>query len=375
MRLAEFIQANHKNIIDHWVQFAASMGPWADGMSRKDLEDHAAQLLTAVVSDMNTPQSGLEQSEKSKGNAAEGLLSRVGQRHATERLETGLDLQQLVSEFRALRASVLRLWEKAHGEEQDEVTRFNEAIDEILSSSTSRYAETVQNTQEQFLGILGHDLRNPLGAVTMGAELLMESADAGTVELATLIFNSGQRMSRMVNDLLDLTRTRLGAGIPVKRKPLDLAPVCRLVISELRAVHPDRDIRFVSSGDLRGEWDSDRLAQVVSNLVANALQYGSSDGSVSVVAEERGDEIALCVHNDGPPIPENAARTIFMPMARHQPGGQAGDKNSTGLGLGLFIANEIVMAHDGTISMSSSRENGTTFTVTAPRRPAVKPRR
>ncbi|HUR49397.1 MAG TPA: sensor histidine kinase, partial [Acidimicrobiales bacterium] len=240
MRLTEFIEQHHKEIIADWVTFARTLLPWAKGLTEEALRDHAEELLTAVVTDMRTPQSKSEQAEKSKGEAVVGELGRVGHKHATERLATGLNLDQLVSEYRALRASVLRLWAEAQGDKQSELTRFNEAIDETLAESALRYSETVNTTREQFLAILGHDLRNPLGAILMGAKFLTksESLDDKQVRVASRIFNSAERMNRMVADLLDLTRTRLGAGIPVSPKPMDLAAACQQVISELEAVHP-----------------------------------------------------------------------------------------------------------------------------------------
>ena len=265
MRLTEFIEQEHKKIIEAWVAFAATLLPWAKGMDEKDLRDHAVELLAAVVSDMKSPQSGAEQSEKGKGRAVEGamegVLASVGQKHASERLKTGFKLDELVSEYRALRASVLRLWAESRGEEQREVTRFNEAIDESLTEATSWYSEELSRTREQFLAILGHDLRNPLAAIVMGAHLLTESEssiDDKQLRVATRILNSAGRMERMVKDLLDLTRTRMGAGIPVTPKRMDLTHVCHQVISELGAIHPDSHLRFESKGDLQGEWDGDR---------------------------------------------------------------------------------------------------------------------
>ncbi|HYX31483.1 MAG TPA: sensor histidine kinase [Oligoflexus sp.] len=373
MRLAEFIQTNHTSIIEAWVNFARSMVPWAEGMSETDLQDHARDLLIAVVNDIRKTQTALEQSEKSKGQAEDGKLAQIGQKHASDRLESGLSLKQLVSEYRALRASVLRQWDETQGNETGDVTRFNESIDEALATSINRYSETVDNTREQFLAILGHDLRNPIGAITMGATLLAEPQSNDVIEIANLMLGAAERMNRMVNDLLDLTRTRLGAGIPVTQKPMDLTPVCRQIVSELQPSHPDFQLRFESIGDLHGEWDSDRLAQVVSNLVANALQYGSSAKPVKLVAREKGQEVILQVHNEGLPIPENALKTIFTPMARHGSGAQSVDRNSRGLGLGLFIASEIVISHGGTINATSTEKEGTTFTVTLPRHPASKP--
>lgn len=375
MRLTEFIEQAHNKIIEGWVAFAATLLPWAKGMDEKDLRDHAVELLAAVVSDMKSPQSSAEQAEKSKGRAvegaAEGDLASVGQRHASERLKTGFKLHELVSEYRALRASVLRLWAEAQGEKQSEMTRFNEAIDESLTEATNWYSEELNRTREQFLAILGHDLRNPLSAIVMGAQLLTKSESSlgdKQLRVATRILNSAGRMERMVNDLLDLTRTRLGTGIPITPKLMNLTPVCHQVLSEFEAIRPDHRLRFESKGDLHGEWDSDRLQQVISNLVANALQYGGDDGHVSVVAQEHGEEVVLRVHNEGEPISKNALKRIFEPMVR-QPTQDGSNKNITGLGLGLYIVREIVTAHGGTISVTSTEQDGTAFTVKLPRHP------
>ncbi len=372
MRLTDFIRHNHDGIIKEWVEFASTLLPWAKGMTEQVLRDHAEELLTAVVADMEEPQSEPERSAKSQGLTAGGSLARVGQKHAVQRLSTGFNLDQLVSEYRALRASILRLWAKDQGDEQSDVTRFNEAIDESLTESTVRYSEMLDHTREQFLAILGHDLRNPLGAIVTGATLLTISDNIGDkqIKVAARILNSANRMTRMVSDLLDLTRTRLGAGIPITPRTMDLAPVCEQVLLELEAVHPERRLRVDLKGDLVGEWDHDRLTQVVSNLVANALQHGDVHSAVSIVVDGTGAEVMLSVHNEGRRIPEHAMKQIFEPMTR-QPA-QDGDRNVTGLGLGLYIAREIVTAHDGAIHATSTDRDGTTFTVKLPRhhRPA-----
>lgn len=377
MRLAEFIEQEHDEIIEEWVAFAATLLPWAKDMDDKDLRDHAEELLAAVVGDMKSPQSSAEQAEKSKGRpvegAAEGDISKVGRLHAAERLETGFKLQELVSEYRALRASVLRLWAKAQGESeaQSDMTRFNEAIDESLAEATSWYSEEQNRTREQFLAILGHDLRTPLSAIVMGAQVLTKSEnsiDDKELRVAKRILTSARRMERLLSGLLELTRTRLGTSIPVTPKPMKLTSVCLQVVSEFDAIHPGHDLRFESNGDLSGEWDSDRLQQVISNLVANAMQYASDDGLVSVVAHAHGEEVVLRVHNEGEPIPADALKRIFEPMVR-LPTQDGSNKNRTGLGLGLYIAREIVTAHGGTISATSTEQDGTAFTVKLPRHP------
>jgi signal transduction histidine kinase len=173
-------------------------------------------------------------------------------------------------------------------------------------------------------------------------------------------------MRRLVNDLLDLTRTRLGTGIPIAPQPVDLEVICQEVLAEFQTIQPDRRLEFPSEGDLRGSWDPDRLAQVLSNLLGNALQHGAHGGAVGVAARSDGDEVVVEVHNDGSPIPDAILSNIFEPMVRHAHGNE-------GLGLGLHIAREVVLAHGGTVAVTSTAGDGTTFSVRLPRRAAPTP--
>jgi signal transduction histidine kinase len=179
-------------------------------------------------------------------------------------------------------------------------------------------------------------------------------------------------MARMVGDLLDLTSSRLGTGIAVSPRPMDLAVLCDQVISELEIVHPKAEIRFAPHGALRGEWDPDRLYQAISNLVANALQHGAENGKVTVVADQRPEEVRLLVHNEGPPIPERALEKIFDPMVR-EPARDHRDRHAGGLGLGLFIARAVAAAHGGALTVTSTEKDGTTFTLRLPVRPMPVP--
>ena len=218
--------------------------------------------------------------------------------------------------------------------------------------------------KNQFVGVLSHDLRAPLSAITAGAALLTQTGEveAQRVRVASRILSSAQRMTRMIADLLDLTRTRLGAGIPIARRPMDLHVICEDVALELKTFHPDADLECRTEGDLRGDWDPDRLTQVVSNLVGNALQHGDG-GRVSIVTRGEGDEVVLTVHNSGRAIPEAVQASMFEPLARYAPT----EGSTTSLGLGLFIARAIVVAHGGTITVSSTEARGTTFEVRLPR--------
>lgn len=375
MRLSDFIRTNHSVIVREWEKFAATLLPAAGGMTDFALRDHAEEILNAIVADLESPQDAAEQSEKSKGHGEEHRMEGVGRIHAALRIEGGFGLSQLVAEYRALRASVFRLFEQAAGEmgatSLRQVTRFNEAIDEALVEATDRYVLVMTRTSDQFLAVLGHDLRNPLGAISMSAGLISRRADHTNTQAASLILTSAERMRRMVDDLLDLTRTRLGSGIPIAPEPAHLKSICEDVVAELQAFYPDRLLDFNAGGDLRGTWDPDRLAQVLSNLVGNALQYGARDRPITVDARADGEEVVMEVHNEGNPIPTAIVANIFEPMVRGG-GRRQGDKMRS-LGLGLHIAREIVLAHGGTVSVKSTAGEGTTFCVRLPRHARASP--
>jgi signal transduction histidine kinase len=373
MTLPDFIRSNRERIIEEWETFARTRLPAAARMSQEVLRDHAGHLVDAVAADMELPQSPHEKGERSKGRSSEHRLDRVAETHAGLRVEAGFSVTQLVSEYRALRASVLRLWEESMpglpNAQRAELTRFNEAIDQALTASLDRYTRRLATYRDQSLGIVGHDLRDPIGAIQMAATVLVRSEDlpAKHAKMASRILNSVTRMNRLVSDLLDLTRTRLGGGIPITPRPTDLGVVCREVIQETQAHHPDRSVRLQPAGSLRGEWDGDRLAQVVSNLVSNAIQHGSKDTPITVAARDEGEHVLLTVHNEGRPIPETAIDSVFEPLVRKPTDGEDATTPRS-LGLGLFIVREIVSAHDGDIRVMSSEEHGTTFAVRLPRR-------
>lgn len=363
MTLSEFIRDNHKAIVDEWEAFARTMLPAAGVMDRAGLRDHAGEILDAIVVDLETPQDRSEQSEKSKGRGEEHQMEAVGLAHAALRIDDGFTLGQLVAEYRALRASVLRLFDRANGSDLHQVTRFNESIDEALTEAADRFMVVMNRTRDQFIAVLGHDLRSPLSAIFMSAGLMARGGD-GT-KMAAQILRSGERMARMVDDLLDLTRTRLGSGIPITPLQMDLDTVCRTVVSELQAVHPDRRMEYQSEGDLRGKWDSGRLGQVLSNLLGNALQHGEPDSPIRVAARGSPEGVEMEVYNEGTPIPPALLANIFEPMVSHARKNE--NMRSTNVGLGLHIAREIVLAHGGTITVTSTVE-GTTFSVRLPHR-------
>jgi signal transduction histidine kinase len=222
--------------------------------------------------------------------------------------------------------------------------------------------------RERFLGIVSHDLRNPLNAIGLSAGVLLrEELPVRARKAAARISESANRMARMIGDLLDFTRGRLGGGIPISRQPADLRLICRPVLEELRVARPERELRLQVEGDLQGEWDGDRLAQVVGNLVKNALDYSPENHPVTVTLREEGAWVVLEVHNLGEPIAPHLLPQLFEPFRRGMRN-EEGYQNA-GLGLGLFIAHQISRAHEGTLEVRSTHEEGTTFTLRLPRTP------
>jgi signal transduction histidine kinase len=212
------------------------------------------------------------------------------------------------------------------------------------------------------IGVLAHDLRNPLFAIVAGLDVLDASKNLSEEErgIVARMFRSARRMTTMIRDVLDHARISL-AAFPHDPVPTDLRIVCQVAIDELRSIHPGRQIACEVAGDVEGSWDPVRLQQVVSNLVGNALEH--SAGVVSVRVEAGEHDVVLSVHNDGDPIPPHVLPVLFEPFGR-------GDRSPNGLGLGLYIVREIIRRHSGTIEVHSSPAVGTTFVSRWPRHAA-----
>ena len=377
MRLSEFIKTQRERIMAEWETFARSLGTVSESMDIVALRDHASQMLTVIATDLETAQSDSQQHEKSVGNApAAGPDSRsitAAEAHGADRAERGFSTDQMVSEFRALRASVVRLWTEARGEltndEVRELTRFNEAIDQALTESVARYTADLSQSKEMFIAILGHDLRTPLGSIITSSTFMMDLDELAEPyrTLTARIASSSRRMDRMVGDLLDLTRSRLGGGIPIDRDWMNLEEAVREVAAELIAQHAGRVVEVSAAGDLRGRWDRSRLSQVLANLMGNAIEHGARETPVRVTIDGSGDEVAIAIHNHGVPIPARLIPRIFDPMKRRQASGRRTQGAGSHLGLGLYIADQIVASHNGGIDVESSASGGTTFTVRLPR--------
>ncbi len=225
--------------------------------------------------------------------------------------------------------------------------------------------------RERMMGILGHDLRNPLGAITLVGDLLLRGDDLSdrAREKMLRIRRSADRMKEMIDTLLDFTRLRFLGEVPIAPVPADLADISRTTIDEMRVVWPDRPIDLEVHGDSHGEWDPVRMSQTLSNLLGNAIAHGDRGAPVRVSVDGDGPDVELKVHNDGQPIPADLMRVLFQPFRR----GEIQDRSPHGLGLGLYIVDQIVRAHEGSIGVESTTEAGTTFTVHLPRVPAAPP--
>lgn len=219
--------------------------------------------------------------------------------------------------------------------------------------------------QERLVGVVGHDLRTPLAAIQMATSLLFRRGGLSEEQARTLarLGASANRMTAIIRDLLDFTRVRKEGVIPVEPRGLDLAEVCRRTVAELQEVHPDRTIALTASSAVPMVGDPERLGQVVSNLVGNAVQHSPGSSAVSVRLRATDEEAVLAVHNAGPPIPRELLSEIFEPFRQAHIAADA----SGSIGLGLFIVRELVRAHGGSVEARSSAEAGTTFTVRLPR--------
>jgi signal transduction histidine kinase len=374
MSLSAFILQNMEDILVEWEKFARTI-PAAAGMDRAALRSETERILRAIARGMRRLQTDAQQEARSKGEAQpRGRGDSAAESHASARLAEGFDLNQMVSEYRALRASVIRLWtarmSNPGGGDLYELTRFNEAIDQALTESTARFKEKLDRSQALFLGMLGHDLRTPLGAILNSAELMLASGtlSPSNAKAASNIVSSSLHIKQMLSDLLDVTSTRLGGSLFIEPESTDLGSTCQQVIAEVQAAHPTRTVTLTLTGDLTGTWDAGRLSQLLSNLVQNAMQHGAKDTPVALSVTGENGHVVLTVHNEGPPIPQSARQQMFEPLVKSQDLTR-GQRTSRGLGLGLYIAQSIVHAHGGSIDVESSQAQGTAFTVRLPKQP------
>lgn len=375
MKLSVFILSNLEAILLEWEEFAAMLPPLKNA-NDTELRDHASAVLKVIAADLETAQQESDSIAKSRGLAPAASCDTAAEIHAIHRLSAGFSGEQLMAEYRALRSSVLRLWAR-HVEittpaDIQDMIRFNEAIDQAQTESMARYAGMLRDAQNLFLAILGHDVRTPLGAISMGAQVLLhdQTLPSKALKVGLRIFNSSKRMDEIVRDLLDFSTSHLGDGIPIDPHTVDLLQVCHVVVDEAKTFHPDSTIELTTEGDLVGVWDEARVAQAFSNLISNAVQHGIAGTPVKVSIKGCPDKVIYAVHNAADVIDPYKMRTLFDPVKRFaiRPAAERVASQKHNLGLGLYVVKEIVSAHGGTVSVTSTEEQGVLFTVELPKR-------
>lgn len=331
-------------------------------------------MLSAIAADMETIQSAQQKKAKSVSEVSRISGSdSAASTHGSLRQLSGFTMPQVTAEFRAMRASVLRLWmaesKRASAANTEEILRFNEAIDQALQESAIRFSEQSNRTRDTFLAILGHDLRSPLSTMTMaGAFLVRPTLDqANAMQIGARVARSAATMTTMVSDLLEYARTQLGGAIPILPVLGDIAEICQAAMDDAAAAHPDCLFKLEIEGERIGDYDAPRLAQVFSNLLNNAAQYKGDKHAVTISARGDPDATTVQVKNYGPEIPRASLAAIFDPLVQLSVVSDQKGPASTSMGLGLFIAREIVTSHGGTIGVESSAEAGTIFTVRLPK--------
>jgi signal transduction histidine kinase len=271
-----------------------------------------------------------------------------------------------MSDYRALRGSVTRMWIEALRPAHDtvvQIVRFNEAIDQILAEGVAKCTERMDRNADLFTASVAHDLANPLDALTAWAHLLGASHNLSMEERAAArrITRAASRLSGMLDDLRDYTRMRLGGPVRIGSEPCDVGGLVREIVDELAAIYPSRNVVAECSGDLTAHVDARRIRQLVSNLVANSLQHGTDTPRVAVYGDT--DTVTIDVQDTGPAIDPRRLGTLFEPLSN-----LSAHTDRSRLGLGLYIAHRIALAHNGTINVASTDTAGTRFRVRLPRR-------
>lgn len=379
MQLSSFIAAHLDAIVAEWEAFARTLEVAAGSTSQPALRGQHREVVMAIALHMQTNPAAVELAGASRPlDATAAAPGSAAAAHGALRQAAGVGLPQLVSEFHALRSGVIARWRRGETPIDpalaiEDLARFNAAVDQALADSVQRHSSDATTSRDMFLAVLGHDLRSPLQAIEMASLVLTQAtlADAARQQVGMRVRRASKAMNRLITDLLDFTRSRLGRAIPIERSACDLELLCEQALDDARASHPGLSFAPQLSGDLNLPVDPARLLQALSNLLNNAVEHGDEREPVSLVA--RGDEggVVLAIANSGAPIPPDALRVIFDPLVQGPATAAEPDRRSkTSLGLGLFIVREIVLGHGGTIEVQSSAESGTAFTIRLPREPA-----
>lgn len=354
--MAAFLRAHRDRIVTAWLARSASL-PSASDLPAAALRDHVPQIVDAMADAID------------RDDATSVSLDQLPLIHANERLAEGYDLRQVVAEYRNLRRAIFdEFAANPGGMSPESLTRLpplavlNENIDHAIADAVDHYSLQRNRTRDYFAGILGHDLRSPLHVISMNAQLLLrreETLPAAELKMVARIAANAVHMERLIADLLDFARTRLGGGLPVTRIECDLHAIVAESVDGLASAHPDRTIalrKVPPHSNLVGEWDGARLAQAVANLVSNALKHGTDP--IDIELRDEGSHVTLAVGNGGEIEAESRVR-LFEPF-------HTGD-TERGTGLGLYIVREIARAHSGSVELATDTPGHTVFRLRLPR--------
>lgn len=339
-----------------WEKAVLARLPLLQKLDRAALIDHLPEFLIALASWI----------EGDEVTARRGF-DLLAEGHALQRLGHGIPLETLCIEYQVLRSVILSqlLILESSKHLRTMLVRLDEGLDHAITEAVRRYSHRRDEIRERFVGILGHDLRNPLNAIVLASAQVasLPCSESKHTRMGVTIQRSADRMLRLIADVIDFAQAHLGEGIPSVPKRCDMGEICEEAAQELRLAHPGRQIRVEQIGDLRGHWDRDRVIQALSNLIGNAVQHGTDP--ITVVAEAMPDNLAVVtrVINRGATIAPEELAHIFDPFRR----GHEGAK-TTGLGLGLYIVQQIALSHGAQCSVTS-RDGTTTFEIHWPRVP------
>jgi signal transduction histidine kinase len=354
--ISDFLRNQLQRITLRWEEEVRADLPALSTMSRPVLFDHLPEFLD-----------GLADWIDGEEDRADLAFSRLAQGHALQRLGYGVGLETLTREYSKLRVVLLRLlMEVPPTQENREATvRLHEGMDRAINEAMHRYATRREEVRERFVAILGHDLRDPLSTVVISANVLAANPSLKPEHrvVASRIVRACDRMQRMINDVLDFARGHLGSGIPANPTLNDMGEVCRAAADEITGANPQRVLVVDLHGDLRGAFDRDRVHQAMTNLMSNAINH--SEGPIEIRAYEAEDRHAIVteVTSHGDVIPEDLRARLFDPFSQ----GEVVAPRK-GLGLGLFIVQQIAIAH-GALCDVTSNEQATTFSIRWPRTP------
>lgn len=369
--LLDILRRNRDRILEEWARRVRAELPVAD-LPPEALRNNVPAMLDALA----------ESLALGKGERPHEPLKQQAREHAEQRHRLGYALEHVAREYALLRNTLVRVLRADCPQPPvTDMELLHMALDQAVVESVTTYARASTRELEaerqqlrhalefrdRVLGIVSHDLRNPLNAITLSAAMLLRrgNLDERVKQNLQRIVSASDRAHRLIRDLLDYTRARLGGGIPLEPRPCDLGEVTQQVVEEVALAFPERTLHFLraTERDLRGEWDPDRLAQVVTNLTRNAVQHSPSGTPVRVTVHADERSVGVDVHNEGPPIAPELLPTLFEPFTQG-PDRRAHEGN---VGLGLYISRELARAHGGRLEVESREEAGTTFRLVLPR--------